>query len=198
MAKKIRFEGNLTNRLMEGENFTNREIKVGDDITMYYWSDRDCYYVTDVISQKEIKVLPWQVCADQEKPGGMGHQDWLYFRTVKEMNDYLNSFNPEYPNGKKFKYDLEPKEPKPQTWVYRYNKWMKKYELNYDTLYETAKQDARDPEDKAMVERLMRYYARVDDEKFAKILNRETVYRYEDLSGKISFGVKDYYYDWEF
>ena len=34
--------------------------------------------------------------------------------------------------------DLEPKEPKPQTCVYRYNKWMKKYELNYDTLYETA------------------------------------------------------------
>ena len=198
MGKKIKFEGNLTNRLMEGENFTNREIKVGDDITMYHWSDRDCYYVTEVISQKEIKVLPWQVCADQEKPCGMGHQDWLYFRTVKEMNDYLNSFKPEYPNGKKFRYDLEPKEPNPQTWVYRYNKWMKKIELNYNTLYEIAKNDVRNPEDKSMVERIMRMYVRVDDEKFAKILNGETVCIYEDLSGKISFGIKDYYYDWEF
>lgn len=27
--------GNLTNRLEEGKNYTGREIRVGDDITMY-------------------------------------------------------------------------------------------------------------------------------------------------------------------
>ena len=53
-----RWYGNLSNRLDENKNFTNRGIKVGDDITEYLWSDRKCYFITKVVDQKHIFVKP--------------------------------------------------------------------------------------------------------------------------------------------
>lgn len=162
--------GNLTNRLEEGRNVTGREIKVGDDITMYHWSDRTCYYVVDVLDQKHIKVREWHISADQEKPGGMGHQDWVYFRTLDERNDYLAKYRPEWhKSGEHFD------EPEPEVWVFRYNKWMRE-----SILTEMRHPDA---------------YSKREREQFAK---HGFCKIYSDLSGKVSFGVRDYYYDWEF
>ena len=156
--------GNLMNRLEEGKQVN--QIEVGTDITMYHWSDRTCYYVTEVIDQKHIKVKEYVVVADRSKEGGMGHQDWLYFKTRKAANEYLRSFGHD---GYHYRVDVDNPE---QEWVYRYNKWMGMSTLtkeNYCT------------------------------ERELKSLKSKGYYnRYWDLSGKVSFGVRNYYYDWEF
>ena len=109
----MKIYGSVSNRFEEGRNFTGREIRPGDDITMYLWSDRHCYWVVDVISQKEIKVKKYYVCADHSKPCGMGHQEWLYFKTQNEENEYLNSCHLMY-EGKEMKYETNFEEPEPE------------------------------------------------------------------------------------
>lgn len=170
MSKKVWY-GNLTNRLEEGRNFTGREIAVGDDITEYLWSDRHCYYVVAVENQKRIKVRPYYTCADHEKEGGMGHQDWLYFKTVDEINKYSARFNDYWKNAEHFE------EPAPQTWVYRYNKWVR------EVIY------------KDLDEKHLAHYTKREQEQYKK---HGYIKSYFDLSGRVSFGVRDYYYDWEF
>ena len=161
MSKK--WYGNIINRIEEGKSIP--EIKPGTDITMYYWSDRTCYYVVDVESQTRIKVKRYYVCADHDKPGGMGHQDWMYFKTADEMNDYLRKYFPDT-------YREHVEEPEPETWVFRYNKW---------------KQEVTFTEDNYCTEKEL------------KSLKEKGYYkRYFDLSGNISFGVRNYHYDWEF
>ena len=156
--------GNLMNRIAEDKNYTGREIKVGDDITMYHWSDRTCYYVTDVINQKRIKVKPYYVCADKEKATGIGHQEWKYFKTAKAYDEYVGN--------KRDEEDYAELDNNETTWVFRYNKWMREYTFT---------------EDKHCSEREL------------NSLKKNGYYkRYYDLSGKVSFGVRNYYYDWEF
>lgn len=160
MAK--RWYGNVINRIEEGR--TVPEITEGTDITMYYWSDRTCYYVTKVESPTRIQVKQYQVCADHDKEGGMGHQDWMYFKTKKEMSDYLAKYFPDRP--------MYIEEDEPETWVYRYNKWKKEVTYTEDNYC---------------------------SEKELESLKKKGYYkRYFDLSGKISFGVRSYYYDWSF
>ena len=161
MSKK--WYGNIINRIEEGKSIP--EIKPGTDITMYYWSDRTCYYVVDVENQNRIKVRQYHVCADHDQPGGMGHQNWMYFKTADEMNDYLRKYFPDT-------YREHEEEPEPETWVYRYNKW--KQEVTY-----TKENYCTEKELKSLKEK--GYYK-----------------RYFDLSGKISFGVRSYFYDWSF
>lgn len=154
----MKLYGNLTNRIEENRNYNHRDIEVGDDLTEYMWSDRRCYYVTKVINQKHIFVKSYQVCADHSKQGGMGHQNWLYFKTTKQMNEYLNEcIDKGLINSTK--YDVENvKENGEVELVYRYGHWYVKQEYWYDVKLEKP--------------------------------------RYNKIN--ISFGVKDYYYDWEF
>lgn len=160
--------GNLLNRLEENKNYTGREIKPGDDITMYMWSDRDCYYVTSVENQKRIQVRRYYHCADHEKANGMGHQDWKLFKTWDEFNNYLSKFFPETS-----KFGDHRDEPAPETWVYRYNKWMRESTCT-DPVF-------------------------CDTERERKSFEKNGYFKaYSPLPGKISFGKADYYYDWEF
>lgn len=110
--------GNLINRLEENKEF--ERPAVGTDITMYHYTDRTCYYITKVIDDKHIFVKRYFVCADHDKAEGMGHQDWLYFKTMKEMHEYLCSHG-----INNFEYNPEC-EAVEEEWVYRYNKWMRK------------------------------------------------------------------------
>ena len=160
--------GSLQNRLEEGHNFTGREIRPGDDGTMYMWSDRHPFYVTAVEDQKRIKVREYYHCADHEKEGGMGHQNWLLFKTWDEMNDYLARFFPE-----NYTVGDHRDEPEETTLVFRYGKWMKEYIIR-DSRYCSNKREE----------------AQFEKNGFFK--------SYSDLSGKVSFGVAEYYYDWEF
>lgn len=152
--------GSLCNRIEENKNYTGREIKEGDDITMYYWSDRHCYFITKVIDQKHIFVKEYEVIADREKVGGMGHQNWLYFKTKKEANHYMNTHMTPEELASFGTYDEDPKESSEQEWVFRYGKWNRVLHKDY------LGNDLSKP-------------------------------RYEKLQ-PISFGVRSYYYDWEF
>lgn len=155
MGKTLR--GLLTNRINEGHNFNkDKLIHEGDDITMYYYTDRTCYFVKKVIDQKHIIVRPYHVCADHSKEPGMGHQDWLYFKTLKEHNEYLNSCHLFY-KGKELHYEVDNiKESPDQEWVYRYGAWRRKY-VCPDT----------------------------DEVSYSKL-------------EPVSFGVREYYYDWSY
>lgn len=52
---KTKLYGNLMNRLEEGRQFVD-EIKVGDGVTEYSYSDRHPYEVVEVTDQKHIKI----------------------------------------------------------------------------------------------------------------------------------------------
>lgn len=47
--------GSVNNRIEEGHQFV-KEIKVGDGMTEYLWSDRHAYEVTQVINQEHVFV----------------------------------------------------------------------------------------------------------------------------------------------
>lgn len=184
--------GSIANRIDEGKNFTKRELRVGDDITMYYWSDRTCYYITKVVNQKNIFVHKYEVVADQEKEGGMGHQNWVYFKTVKECNDYLKKFGID---------DRDSTEYNDEEWVFRYNHWYEvtRYDMNtWNTCLANARKDCKPNAPEESIINLARFYLRLNDEDFAKLLHGEKVVKYYRIEQGISFGVRDYYYDWEF
>ena len=174
----MKFYGNLNNRFDEGKNYNkDKKIHVGDDITMYLYSDRDCYYVTEVVNEKCIKVRPYNVCANHSiKDSGTGHQKWLYFKTLKEMNIYLNTIFPG--NG----YNENPFERCEECWVYRYNNWYRKIVFNKRML---ENQTVMGP-------------TTISPRNLKKFENGDFIVEYHKLPGKISFGVRDYYFDWEF
>ena len=174
----MRAYGNLNNRIEEGRNFNNdKQIHVGDDITKYWYSDRSCYYVTEVIDQKHIKIKRYHVCADHSKELDIGHQEWLYFKTKKEEQDYLKTIFTDR------EYDEEPKEDIEIELVYRYGKW--KEVLTYTDL----------EEENMFGKPLKEYY--FTEKEIKKLEEGKPVHRYNDF-GNISFGVRNYYYDWSF
>ena len=187
-----KFYGNLINRLEEGQNYSGKELVAGTDITMYYWSDRSCYYITRVDNQKHIFVKQYEVVADRDKEGGMGHQNWVYFKTRKECNDYLRSHG--------LDAEENPIENKEQEWAFRYGKWfgVSRYNLDrWNSCLEMAKTEASHPEDIECVTRVARYFLGLNDEDFNKVMSGKEVIKYNKLQ-PVSFGVRDYYYDWEF
>ena len=199
----MKYYGNLINRIEEGKNYTNREIQVGDDITMYYWSDRKCYYITKVADQKNIFVKPYEVCADHSKVGGMGHQNWLYFKTAKEMQQYINDCIDKGLIKNSHKYDLsEVRENAEQEWCFRYGHWnyVKRYNMNsWNRCLITASKDVKNPtENIEAVINLARHYFGLNDDEFAQMMLGKEIVKYERIQQNISFGVRDYYYDWEF
>ena len=156
--------GNVINRFEENHNYNkDKLIHEGDDITMYYWSDRECYYVTRVIDQKHLFVKRYFVCADHSKEGGVGHQNWLYFKTSREEAEYWNKCIDEglvnYPGVEKEDLNciVEPNE---KEWVFRYGYWREVIRKDY------LGRDLEKP-------------------KYVKLQ-------------PISFGVRQYYYDWSF
>lgn len=114
--------GSLTNRILENQE-NDKEIKVGMDVTELLYTDRNCFYVTKVDSQKHIYVKRYYVCGDQDKAGGMGHQDWLYFKTKKEQDNYIKNYFPDHT------INSDPEKEYDEEWVYRYNNW---YEVEHD------------------------------------------------------------------
>ena len=178
-------------KILEENNNYNKDalIHENDDITMYHWSDRTCYFITKVVDQKHIFVKRYEVVADQEKAGGMGHQNWLYFKTVKEKNDYLKKYFPDHSYG-----DLENSE---EEWVYRYHGWYEVRRFNLNTWERCLANAAKDVKPGVNPENLARFYFGLGDEDFAKVQSGKEVVKYNKLQ-PVSFGVKDYFFDWEF
>lgn len=182
MSKK--WYGSISNRIEEGHNYNDDKlIHIGDDITMYLWSDSYCYYVTKVIDQKHIFVRKYHVCADHSKPGGMGHQDWLYFKTAKEMHEYLNNCHIKDLQGNDMQTDLDTIiEDEDTEWIFRYGSWREVSRF-------TKEQVEKNPD--------WMCHPKTDKERKLYDEGKEVV-QYYNLSGKVSFGVRNYYYDWEF
>lgn len=179
----MKLYGSLTARLEEGKNYIDDGIiKEGTDITMYYYSDQHCYYVTKVNNQKDIFVKQYSVCADHSKEGGMGHQNWLYFKSANDMNKYLNE-----KLNENFKTDFE--EEQAEEWVYRYNNWCRKVILNNE-IVEIKNNHA--------YSKTTKNWINLTQKEIDTINSGKDVVKYYPLSGKISLGVRDYYYDWEF
>lgn len=63
--------GNISNRIEEDKQFVN-EIKVGDGVTEYLWSDRKAYEVVDVKDQKHITIREY----DHKLKGEAFSNDW--------------------------------------------------------------------------------------------------------------------------
>ena len=72
--------GSLNNRVEENRQYC-KEIKVGDGMTEYFWSDRHAYEVVNVIDQKHVEVRKydvkhigdsyenkWELISDESKP----------------------------------------------------------------------------------------------------------------------------------
>ena len=175
MAKK--WYGNVTNRIEEGRNYNkDKQIHVGDDITKYHWSDRTCYYVTEVIDQKHIKVKRYYVCADHSKESMTN--SWKYFKSRKEMNNYLKQFFHDHECSDVDNYCEE-------EWVYKWGSWRSVTKYTKDDLVSTNMFGVP----------LIDYF--FSDSEISKLKNNKIVYRYKKLQ-PISFGVKDYYYDYSF
>lgn len=196
----IKLYGSLNNRFDENHNFTGREIRVGDDITKYHWSDRTCYFVTKVIDQTHIFIHPYHVCADHSKAGGMGHQDWLYFKTVNEEHKYLNSCHLMM-DGKEVHYSEQIEEPSDTELVLYRGHWCTVSRFNLER-WEIAKERAKEElrEGVKLTEDAIRWFFdrfTLTDKQFAKVMAGKEVCKY-DRFGNISFGTRDYYYDWEF
>ena len=171
-----KYYGNFTNRLEEGKNYLGREIQVGDDITSCLYSDRECYYITKVIDQQHIFVKKYLVCANRDKGTGIGHQDWVYFKTYKEEVDYLISKGIERTYIKEF-------EPKEEEWkVYR-RKWCKVTRWELEEIKNKSNRFTMIPN--------------LTANEYTKLENGKEVVKYTPINN-ISFGVRDYYYDWEF
>jgi hypothetical protein len=177
MAKK--WYGNVMNRVEEGLFFgEDKTIKEGTDITMYFYSDRECYYVTRVIDQKHIFVKRYHVVADHSKKNEMGHQNWLYFKTLKEENAYLNSFKPN-------KFNSEPVENEEEEWMFRNNSWKRVSRWTLEKIEEAKKSH-------------FPFYIELSDKEKQKLAEGKEIVKYHKLSGNVSFGVREHYYDWEF
>lgn len=190
MSKK--WYGSINNRIEEGHNYNkDKLIHVGDDITMYLWSDRHCYFVTRVVDQKHIFVKKYEICANQEGEGGMGHQDWMYFKSVKECNEYLKKYGKGH-KGEIFEYTED-------EWVFRYNSWKQVSRFTKDK-WDKCLQEAKEkfPYNLNQQKSFARYLFALGDEDFQKVMDGKEVVKYHPLSGKVSFGVRDYYFDWEF
>jgi len=162
--------GSLDNRLMEGR--TVPEITVGMDITMFYWSDREVYYVTKVIDQKHIFVKKYLVCADKESNG------WKYFKTNSDMNDYLKQFGESLSSNQLEQPEVE--------WVYRNNCWKSVTRWT--------------PEDVQLLRDELswfKYPSNFTEKDREKLDSGKQVSKFHKLE-PISFDVRDYYYDYEF
>lgn len=182
----MKLYGSLNNRFDENKNFTGREIRVGDDITMYLWSDRHPYFVTKVIDQEHIYVHKYHVCADHSKEGGRGHQNWLYFKTLKEHNQYINSLHLKDLNGKEYEpYNENPKEPKDIEIKFVRGKWREVHRYT------------REGYDKALADGNPMYGYTLTPKQRERMMAGKEVLKYSEF-GNISFGVRSYYYDWEF
>lgn len=202
MSKK--WYGSISNRIEEGHNYNeDKKIHVGDDITMYYYSDRTCYYVTKVINQKHIFVHRYEVCADHSKPGGIGHEDWLYFKTIREEKAYLNSCHLKDLDGNEYPpEDLDSiQECSDEEWVFRYGKWRQAMRYNlkgWEHAKELAKKDCKPDASEESKYNLARYYfGRLSEEEFNQVMEGKEIVKYYEIQ-PVSFGVRDYYFDWEY
>ena len=108
---KTKLYGSLINRMEEGRQFVN-EIKVGDGVTEYHYSDRTPYEVIEVKDQKHIVIRKldhkhigdghmdneWELISNEDNPVynlEKRGEVWYFTNTVTwdEIKDKLDDIN---------------------------------------------------------------------------------------------------------
>lgn len=189
--------GSINNRIEEGHNYeSDKTIKVGTDVTVYGWSDRQCKYVTRVIDQKRIFVKDYYVIAD--RAFGSYSNQWKYFKSLREQEAYLNDWYRSHPEeaaeyervmGRPYEYaDLDEIEESSQEeeWAFRCGHWNRVIRFDKALAEKTEERTG-----------LRGFFPKTKKEKEAFEAGKEVV-RYDRIQEGISFGVRDYRYDWEF
>ena len=168
-VKDMRFYGCLSNRLEEGKIFV-KEIKVGDGVTEYCYSDRQPYEVIEVINQKHIFIR----MMDYKRTDKNGMSDAQHYEYISNEN------NP--------KYEL----------VLRNNVWYKVNNINKELWKKCAKRDYEQgifkTEEGAY--KYFRAMASLTDKQYEKVDNGGTIKKYSKMN--ISIGVMDRYFDYTF
>ena len=165
----MKFYGCLSNRLEEGKIFV-KEIKVGDGVTEYHWSDRTPYEVIEVINQKHIIIRKM----DYKRIDNNGMSDTQDYQYISNEN------NP--------KYEL----------VLRNNVWYKVFEINKEAWLKKAKEETEKGywKNELSAYNYFRSMAHLTDKQYEKVDNGGTIKKYSKMN--ISVGVMERYYDYSF
>jgi hypothetical protein len=161
--------GSLNNRVDENKMFC-KEIKVGTGMTEYYWSDRHAYEVVKVINQKHVFVREY----DHKGIGEPMSNDWELIS------------NPNKPA-------IEMK--------FRYGRWYKVHRCKHSDALKRAAELVEDGTCKTF-EAAYNYVIYISgirfktDEEIEAFKNGKEHVNY--YKANVSFGVAEYYYDYEF
>ena len=165
----MRLYGCLSNRLEEGKTFV-KEIKVGDGVTEYFYSDRKPYEVVEVINQKHI-----------------------FIRTM----DYKRLDSNGMSDAQDYEYISNEKNPKIEL-VLRNNVWYKVNYINKAVWKKRAKEDTEKGYFKTEegAYNYFRAMAGLTDKQYEKVDNGSEVKKYSKMN--ISIGVMQKYFDYTF
>ena len=153
-----RWYGSLNNRVAENKQYCE-EIKVGDGMTEYFWSDRHAYEVTEVIDQKHVMVREY----DHKHVGEAYENKWELISNVDRPSQLIT---------KRGKY------------------WYWTVTVTADILDEI---DNEKDEVRKVDLQLFLCHNNIDRD---KLREKGKVTKYHRAN--VSFGVADYYYDYEF
>lgn len=166
MSKK--WYGSITNRVEEGHQFV-KEIKVGDGMTEYFWSDRCAYEVTQVINQEHVFVRRMKA-------------------TLKEGTSYYEQ---------KYDYASNPNASEIELVKHRGN-WCKLHSYNKDAMMKLVDEEfEKGTNDFKTKESELAYrcgFSKFTDKQRQDFDNGKTINKYEPWKN-ISFGVMEEYED---
>lgn len=163
----MKFYGNLNNRFDEGKQFV-KEIKVGNGVTEYGYSDRHAYEVVEVQDQKHISIRQMKAVRVDE----------LY---ESDSQDYKYESNPD---GRIIKL------------AKRGNVWYSVREFSKQTFTNAAKEWKNNFTTFDAAYAYVKFMAHLTTKQYQKIEDGETVKKYNKMN--ISIGVMDEYYDYSF
>lgn len=168
---KVGVAGSFINQMM-ANNATLP--KVGEGATQLHYSDRTCYEVVEVSEDgKTVKLESLNAVWDKTKPGGMGHQNWVFENTGRFS-----------------------------TVIWRNNAWRTKTRsivFTKEMIDKAAENGFYSPAayvyktDRELHEKI--YKGDTWPQTVIEGITRE---KFEYPAIKLLFGVKDYYYDWSF
>ena len=167
--------GNVSNRIDEGKQFV-KEIKVGDGMTEYLWSDRHAYEVTRVESQEHVWVRRMRA-----KCNGAYSNNWTYTSDDSQPEIELVKRN----NGWN------------KIHIYQKDRMLKIATDRVDRK-NTAANPEYDREKQIEVEfKFMLCHCNFTDSQRRRFDEGKEIKKYEKYNN-ISFGVMDEYFDYEF
>lgn len=159
--------GSLENRLEEGQQFV-KEIKVGDGVTEYFYSDCKPYEVTDVVDQKHIFIRSMNA----KRTDGEGMSDC-----------------------QSYEYSSDKNAPKIEL-VNRNGVWYEVKEYSKDLWLELAKRDIKGFKDIEVAYKYFKMMSGLTLKQQEKVEQGKIVKKYSKMN--ISIGVMKKYFDYSF